>query len=43
MEGTHQLFLDLSNSVDIFSAQVTPKSFSEGLIKKDVSLCKMYA
>ena len=43
MEGTHQLFLDLSNSMDVFSAQVTPKSFYEGLVKKGVSQCKMYA
>ena len=37
VEGVHQLFLDLADSSDVFTAQVTPLSFYKGLTKKGVS------
>ena len=38
MEGTRRLFLDLANSNEICTAQVTLQSFHDGLKAKSVSV-----
>ena len=42
VEGTQQLFVDLADSSDIFTAQVTPHSFYNGLSRKGVSYFLTY-